>query len=83
MSSRNQLLVSWVPTALNRFAIVAQLLRYDEALLFWLTAEQHWEIEVFVLTRQGFRQTLHLAGNEPMRREIDHAVMRLDDVAGP
>ena len=83
MSSRNQLLVSWVPTALNRFAIVAQLLRYDEALLFWLTAEQHWEIEVFVLTRQGFRQTLHLAGNEPMRREIDHVVMRLDYVAGP
>jgi tetratricopeptide (TPR) repeat protein len=31
-----------------------QLLGGDEALVFWLSGEQHWETYVFALTREGF-----------------------------
>jgi CHAT domain-containing protein/Tfp pilus assembly protein PilF len=40
-----------------------QLLRGDEALLFWLSAEHHWETYVFALTREGFEwKTIPLKG---------------------
>jgi CHAT domain-containing protein len=40
-----------------------QLLGADEALVFWLSAERHWEIYVFALTREGFEwKTIPLKG---------------------
>jgi tetratricopeptide (TPR) repeat protein len=42
-----------------------QLLGDDEALVFWVSAERHWETEVFALTREGFEwKTILLKGEE-------------------
>ncbi len=40
-----------------------QLLGRDESLVFWLSAEQHWETYIFALTREGFEwKTIPLTG---------------------
>jgi CHAT domain-containing protein/tetratricopeptide (TPR) repeat protein len=42
---------------------VQPLLGEHEALMFWLSAEQHWETYVFALTREGFEwKTIPLKG---------------------
>jgi CHAT domain-containing protein/lipopolysaccharide biosynthesis regulator YciM len=42
-----------------------QLLRDDEALVFWLSGARHWELYVFALTREGFEwKTIPLKGEE-------------------